>query len=180
MTDSVAFATRLPEKFTYQNTFYNREPKLDITNPPDHLIGTLDFLLSSDVFEHVTPPVQKAFDGAASLLKPGGFMVLTVPFGFEDDTREHFPDLFNYTISDREGQRVLTNTTRDGRAEEFTDLCFHGGEGATLEMRLFSQNDLRRLCRNAGFSSVIFHGESELDTGVIWTTPWSVPLVAIK
>ncbi|MES2974069.1 MAG: methyltransferase domain-containing protein [Pseudomonadota bacterium] len=180
MTDWAGFAERLPEKLDYENTFYTREPRLDITNPPSDRIGTLDFILSSDVFEHVEAPVERAFQGAASLLKPGGFMVLTVPFGFDDETAEHFPELFKYRILDKGGRQVLVNTTRDGRTQEYTELCFHGGEGATLEMRLFSQNSLRRLCREAGFSKVTFHGESDLESGVIWTTPWSVPLVAIR
>ena len=50
----------------------------------------------------------------------------------------------------------------------------------TLEMRLFSQESLRRHCREAGFSKVVFHGETDLDSGVVWLTPWSIPLVAVR
>ena len=36
----------------------------------------------------------------------------------------------------------MINTTREGRIEEFEDLIFHGGEGETLEKRVFSLPDL--------------------------------------
>ena len=34
MTDFGPYASRLAEKFDYKNTYYDREPKLDICNPP--------------------------------------------------------------------------------------------------------------------------------------------------
>ena len=53
MTDSESYASRLAEKFDYKNTFFDREPKLDITNINASEEGVFDLLISSEVFEHV-------------------------------------------------------------------------------------------------------------------------------
>ena len=58
--------------------------------------GTYDFILSSDVFEHVAPPVERAFEEAFRLLKPNGFLCITVP-SVADDTVEYYPDLHEYS-----------------------------------------------------------------------------------
>ncbi len=40
------------------------------------LEGQLDFVISSDVFEHVPPPVDIAFENTRRMLRPGGLFVL--------------------------------------------------------------------------------------------------------
>ena len=131
----------LAEKFDYVNTFYDREPQLDLCNvdwsrwPP----GSVDFITCTDVLEHVEPPIERAFDNMRRLLKPGGVAILTVPTTLEPATREHFPDLHDWRIETEGEQRVVVNRRRDGTIERFDNLCFHGGEGLTLEFRLFSR-----------------------------------------
>src|SRR5689334_12214990 len=51
LSDQASYAMRLAEKFDYTNTYYDREPRLDITEPHPDRYGTFDFILSSDVFE---------------------------------------------------------------------------------------------------------------------------------
>ena len=80
-------------KFDYINTFYDREPRIDITEPHPDRHGTYDFILSSDVFEHIGVPVERAFDEVYKLLKPHGVLCLTVPFSLKEQTVEHFPEL---------------------------------------------------------------------------------------
>lgn len=72
MTDWNGYANTLTEKFTYQNTYYDQEPRLDISavKIPVHLLAN-DFVISSEVFEHVVPPVSRAFENVAKMLKPG-------------------------------------------------------------------------------------------------------------
>ncbi len=53
MSDTPSIAVRLGRKLNYTNTFYHREPRLDITNLEPGVFGPLDFLISSDVFEPV-------------------------------------------------------------------------------------------------------------------------------
>lgn len=180
LSDWDEYAKRLAARLDYTNTFYHQEPLLDITNVPDSRIATCDFVISTDVFEHVAPPVSKAFVGARKLLKPGGTLILTIPFMTEEtETKEHFPNLYRYEIFDvGAGVFKLVNTTITGQVEEFADLVFHGGPGTTIEMRLFARDAIERELRAAGFAEFRFADEAVPKFGVHWPYPWSVPIVA--
>jgi SAM-dependent methyltransferase len=147
------YAKLLAEKFDYQNTFYDRQPQLDLCNvdwsrwQPD----SIDFITCTDVLEHVEPPVERAFENMFRLLKPGGVAILTVPTTLEPATDEHFTGLNYWTITGEGDHRALINRCRDGAIERFEPLCFHGGNGMTLEFRRFSRNGLLRSVRRAGF-----------------------------
>lgn len=178
LSDADAYATRLAAKLGYTNTFFHTEPLLDIGNVPDELAGRYDFLIASDVFEHVTPPVSRAFVNARRILKPGGVFVFSVPFSLDPETLEHFPDLADFSIAEENGRWTLRNRTVDGRDQVYNNLVFHGGPGTTLEMRLFSLSALQREFTQAGFSTMRFAGEACLEHGILWPEPWSVPIVA--
>ena len=168
LSDWEGYATWLAKKFDYTNTFLHTEPRLDITEIDESLAGTLDFLISSEVFEHVAPPVERAFANAACLLKPGGVFVLTVPYGLAANTVEHFPDLGDYEIvSDEAGEPVLETSTGDGSVIRYRNLVFHGGDGATLEMRSFALASLETHLREAGFHPVEVLGD-EPRYGIVW------------
>lgn len=98
LSDWWEYADRLAHHLDYINTWYHQAPRLDITAVPDEHAGRYDLVISTDVFEHVLPPVQLAFDGAARLLKPGGGLVLTVPWQSEGETVEHFPEAVDYEV----------------------------------------------------------------------------------
>jgi hypothetical protein len=176
------YAVPFAELFNYTNTFYHRAPFLDISRMDGAMDGTLDFVISSDVFEHVAPPVSQVFRNTCRLLKANGLLVLTVPFDRPNEpdqpTIEHFPDLFNYEILARDTGPVLRNVTRAGAVQEFRDLIFHGGPGQTLEMRLFSEWALLRELEEAGFRDVRIHRESKLEFGIDWQTSCSLPITA--
>jgi SAM-dependent methyltransferase len=181
MSDWDGYALRLPAKLDYVNTFLERDPRLDITEFNPKLESQLDFIISSDVFEHVPPPVERAFENSRRMLRPGGVLVLTVPYSLEPHTREHFPELFEYRVEVRDGGRVLLNTTRDGRQQEFDDLVFHGDTacaGGSLEMRVFSRADLLAQLERAGFRDITTHDEPELAFGIEWHVDWSLPISA--
>lgn len=178
LSDWEGYARRLAEALGYVNTFYHQEPQLDILNVGTQPLEALDFLISSDVFEHVPPPPDLAFVNARRLLKPGGMLILTVPYNKEGRTLEHFPNLHRCRIETREGGRVLINETRDGRQEVFNQLVFHGGDGSTLEMRVFSEGSLLECLSSAGFNDVRIHGEPVPEIGVLWRVPWSLPITA--
>jgi SAM-dependent methyltransferase len=178
LSDATAYAHPLAQKFSYENTFYHTEPRLDIADIDPARAGRYDFIIASDVFEHVAPPVARAFSNARRLLKPGGKLIFTVPFTLESETVEHYPELHDWSIEEREGTWTLTNRTQDGRQQTFTDLVFHGGPGSTLEMRLFSRAALEREFRDAGFTRVRIAAEPYLPFGIHWPEPWSVPMVA--
>jgi SAM-dependent methyltransferase len=149
MSDAPELAQRLAEKFDYTNTFYHQEPRLDIADPtPEHLAentGRYDFILSSEVLEHVSPPVERAFANLNRMLKPAGLLVLTVPYRIDGHTAEHFPELHEYSLASPGGRTVLVNRRRDGSLEVYENLSFHGGAGSTLEMRVFTETSLKEI-----------------------------------
>lgn len=179
MSDA-GYADLLAEKVGYINTFYHQEPFFDITAPLDAKVeGTLDFLISTEVLEHVALPVSIAFENARRLLKPTGVFILTVPYTLEPETREHFPELHKYELSEKENHEFeLRNITQDGRQQNFDNLVFHGGVGKTLEMRVFSQNSLLAELKQAGFESIRICPESCWEFGIYWKDSWSLPLIA--
>ncbi len=144
--------------------------------------GTLDFIGSSGGFEHVEPPVSRAFENARKLLKPGGVFVFSVPFSHPGEglvpTKEHFPDLNDYSIKKTSTGYQLTNTTRGGDVQYFNDLVFHGGPGSTLEMRVFSESSMLDELTKAGFDDITIYSGSDLHHGIYWPQKWSVPLSA--
>jgi len=181
MSDALIYATCLAEKVNYTNTFYDRQPYLDITEPHPDEHGTYDFILSSDVFEHVAPPIDRAFEEAFRLLKPNGFLCVTVPSShLADQTVEHYPDLHQYSVVELAGEHVLINRKADKTLEIHGNLDFHGGIGATLVMRLFSMKDLERKLRAAGFTEVEWQVEPVERLGIVFEGPWSRPFVARK
>ena len=86
--------------------------------------------------------MSRAFANARRLLKPHGIFIFSVPYSLDQETLEHFPDLHDYRLVEKDGAWRLENRTSDGRRQVFSDLVFHGGPGSTLEMRLFSRNGL--------------------------------------
>jgi SAM-dependent methyltransferase len=180
MTDWEGYASRLAEKFGYTNTYYHKEPQLDISNPeiPDSLVQSNDFIISSEIFEHVVPPVLRAFENTFKMLKPGGVLVLTVPYGTQAETIEHFPDLYDFTITADSGSYRLENVTRFGEVQEFHDLIFHGGPGSTLEMRVFAEAALLRHFTEAGFEAITVHRTPDFSHGIWWPEPWAFPISA--
>lgn len=179
MSDAERYATRLARRLAYTNTYYHKAPRLDVLDPPPGYRERFRFIVSSDVLEHVAPPIATAFANLHAMLAAGGTLVLTVPFAVEGDTVEHFPELHDYRIVRRDGTPVLLNRTIDGRLQEYRDLVFHGGPGSTLEMRLFSEGALRRHLHEAGFRDVRVHREPVLEHGICWRHPWSVPITAV-
>ncbi len=166
ISDSVVYAKPLAKIFSYTNTFYHKRPKLDIVNLSDDMQGIADFVITSEVLEHVPPPVETAFVNLFRLLKPNGLCILTVPYKNEGRTVEHFPDLHSYRIEGKGEKRVMVNRTREGQEQVFKDLIFHGGKGATLEMRLFSKSSLLDHIRKAGFQEITIHQESFPEFGI--------------
>lgn len=181
MSDWEGYSEALERSFTYTNTFYHREPRLDITRGDPALAGRHTFLIASDVFEHIPiAGLAAAFSNAHRMLAADGFMLFTAPFKREGETREHFPNLHDFSIEGEGGSRVLRNMTVDGRHEVFRDLIFHGGDGSTLEMRYFSERDLRRQLAAAGFRFARLRSDHYPLFGILWPENDAVPIIARK
>jgi SAM-dependent methyltransferase len=176
------YASRLARRLRYSNTFYHQEPRLDITRIDPAMKGSLDFVIATEVFEHVEPPISTAFKNTKELLKPDGVFIFSAPFthpgGEPLPTKEHFPELHDYEIQETNGRFRLKNTTRTGAIQYFDDLVFHGGPGSTLELRLFSEWSIINEMENAGFHDITIYSGSDLRHGIYWPDRWSVPMAA--
>lgn len=173
------YAWRLRRKVSYTNTYLHREPRLDITAAiPPGWRHRFDVVICSDVLEHVNPPIGDAFGNLRDLLKPGGLLLLTVPYSSQDATVEHFPDIYRYRLVPRFGKIWLHNIARDGREQWFKDLVFHGGPGSTLELRVFGKGQLRRELAVQGFSDIRCHDDWAPEVGALWRVPEGCPVTA--
>jgi SAM-dependent methyltransferase len=150
----------------------------DAVTPSADYINTCDYLISTEVFEHVVHPVARAFDSARKVLRSGGVFVFTVPFTNATETKEHFPHLHEYKLVELEGEHILVNKRRDGEIETHRNLVFHGGPGTTLEMRVFCRADVIKHLEQAGFIDIRVMDENVPEFGIIHKQPWSVPVVA--
>lgn len=183
MSDS-AWANILQDKFNYINTYYHCAPYLDIYKEEHVKTYTdLDFIISSDVFEHINPlpGIQIAFDNVFRMLKCGGVFIFSVPFVYGEH-KEHFPNLYDYKIEKKNGKYVLYNTTIDKKKETFDNLCFHGGPGAVLEMRVFSQKSIISFLEKSGFIDITFYEITEdmKKYGIYWGSNNSLIISAKK
>jgi SAM-dependent methyltransferase len=179
LSDADLYAQPLGQRLSYTNTYFHTAPLLDIANIGTTEFSGLDFIIASDVFEHVAPPIDVAFRNARQLLRDGGVLVFSVPYVPGIKTQEHFPDLHDYVI-EKDGEAfVLLNRTREGELQRFEELVFHGGPGTTLEMRLFSYEDLQRHFLAAGFESPILLDEYLPQFGIDWRGEYcSIPMIA--
>lgn len=167
LSDWEGYANRLPLKLGYVNTFYHQEPFLDITSVDPARSEECDFIISTDVYEHICPPISTAFENAHRLLKPGGAMIFSVPY-VEGKTREHFPNVREFCVQLEGEDWLLTGTSAEGVVEKFGNLTFHGGPGTVVEFRLFGRESLEQDCTAAGFNLGRVYGEEMPQYGIVW------------
>ena len=180
LSDSDVYAVPLERCFTYTNTFYHRDPSLDLLRPDEREFGRYDFVICSDILEHVSEPVGVAFSTLARLLKPSGVLILTVPYSLEPETIEHFPLLAESVLAEVNDRTVLVGHMVTGEYRVFEDLVFHSGAGATLERRIFSDRDIRTALSAAGFIHVRMETIGSRAFGVSFVNPCSLPIVASR
>jgi len=178
LSDAENMAQFLRASFDYENTYYHQEPKVDICNPDNEWQNSVDFLISSDVFEHVSSPVQRAFDGAYKMLRPGGMLILTVPFDDRSRTTEHFENVRDFRLLDFDGDWLMIGRTEDRKYEIHSELLFHGGPGTTVEMRFFARAAVLNHLSAAGFKDIQVHEEAVSAFGIYPPHNQGLPITA--
>jgi len=180
MSDWEGYAIPLSQKLGYTNTYYHKAPRMDITKINARHQNKYDFIISSDVFEHIPHPVSIAFSNTCRLLKPGGVFIFTAPYEKHGFTREYYPDLFDFRFEQRGEKTVVINTTMEGETQIFSDPVFHGGDGLTLEMRMFTELSLLQELKDCNFTSIRIHNQHFPPYGIIWPMDWALPISARK
>lgn len=170
LSDGKIYADILKQKYEYINTYYHRAPFLDISNPDKILHNKYDILITTEVFEHVIGPSTKPFLGSYHLLKPGGHIILTVPYINKGDSIEHYAsNLIGYeAYKNEEGLWVAELEYSDGRKAIDSNAKFHGGPGKTLEIRLFNRGRVLEELNFAGFCDIETHDENLPQYGINW------------
>jgi SAM-dependent methyltransferase len=151
-------------ELSYVNTFFDVDPRLDISNPSKNWHNFADILISSDVMEHVMPPISKAFDGHYQVLRPGGKLILTTPYFHGRSFIEKYPHMRGYYVD--ENLNVIAQGEKYNSLK-IADPVFHGGPGNTLEMRIFAPEIIREGLENAGFVDIVFNEEDVPMYGII-------------
>jgi SAM-dependent methyltransferase len=161
ISDDIAIASVIPTKFLYSNTYYDAFPNLDIRKIPKAALHGFEFVICSDVLEHIDVKLAQAVKGVSKLLKPNGFAVLSVPVVTNSLRSEFYPNLSSFTIEkgkvfweDSEG------VTHIDRKPEF-----HGGRGQNLAFREFTEVSFEELLLNNGFKTV-YRGSTSAQFGV--------------
>jgi SAM-dependent methyltransferase len=179
LSDASFYSERLREKLDYRNTFYDREPRLDLLNPGAGDIGRYDFVLASEVFEHVPAPAERAFSSAMQLLKPNGVLIFTVPYSLDPSTVEHFPAIGQFGLAEVGGRTVLVNRSPEGKLDATDDVRFHVGcAGPAPEFREFSEAGLRATVDAAGLSEFRIYSGDYPEFGIVQAEAWSLPMAA--
>ena len=151
ISDDINLSVALHSKFFYSNSYFDTFPYLDIREVPTDAKNCFEFVTCSDVLEHIDTGIAEAFIGLRSLIKPGGFIVASVPISKPEGHTEFYPDLDSFEI-EPDGVHWL-NT----RGEQFIDHSpeFHGGRGQNLAFRQFSKASLNSALVSASFSEVV-------------------------
>ncbi|HEU0119425.1 MAG TPA: methyltransferase domain-containing protein [Bryobacteraceae bacterium] len=178
ISDSPLYAAGLERSFRYTNTFFHQEPFLDIRNPSVGECGQYDFVICSEVLEHVPQPAVHAVEGLRKLLKPSGFLLVTVPYHLAPESTEHFPPFQHQTLATLGGEPILIGRDADGHFHVRKDLVFHGGPGSTLEHRQCSDGGIQTLLRNHGFPTITIDTTAAPAFGIEYDSPCSLPIIA--
>ena len=79
LSDPALYARHLARSTTYVNSWFHKPPFLDITREETLGEPRFDYVVCSEVLEHVDRPVEAAITNLFRLLKPGGLLVMSVP-----------------------------------------------------------------------------------------------------
>jgi SAM-dependent methyltransferase len=150
ISDDINIVKYLSSHFMYSNSFYDAFPFLDLRSVPSIAQEKFEFVICSDVLEHVDKDLEKAIAGVYQLIKQGGFAIITVPIGREDKTFEYYPGLSRFKILESE----VHWENKSGIQFVDQNPDFHGGRGQNLAFRQFSREQICNLLSKSGFEKI--------------------------
>lgn len=156
IADSQAVASALSGLFDYVNGHLHKFPEVNLCDVPVDLHGDFEFVTCSDVLEHVAGCVDDAISGLASLIRPGGFAVVTVPAVGTRPPGEYYEGLADFQVlpaAGRGGSPSLLWTDSGGQAHRDDSPELHGGDGLVVAFRLFTKKGLIELMNRHGFTA---------------------------
>jgi hypothetical protein len=149
-SDDIKIAKQLVKKFDYVNTYYHMGPKLDLTEVDAQWCECAQFVICSDVLEHVPPPTCLALEGLQSIVASGGAAIISIPYTTADTTIEFYPGLERYEVLDN--QVVWHDSNGLQLVDDNPE--FHGGAGQTLAFRVWSLARFEEDLISAGFLQI--------------------------
>jgi SAM-dependent methyltransferase len=168
-SDAEIYANRLVELFDYTNTFLHTEPRADIGDAATlEIFRGCQFILCSDVLEHVLVNPVDAIANMYDCLTPDGCLILSAPSYAMQASVEKYPTLRGFSVVAIGGRHAVVYETATGALGFDPDPVFHGGPGSVLEMRLFGHEALLREIRNVGFRRVDMVGDEAQPFGAVW------------
>ncbi|MBK6677681.1 MAG: hypothetical protein IPG52_12990 [Rhodocyclaceae bacterium] len=146
MSDWEGYARSLEQCFAYTNTFYHQPPHLDITDVSEEMAGRADFLLSSDVFEHIPGFALgvRLQECQTPVARQGLLPVHRSVCQDRWAPGNTFPRLHDFRIITTAGKRFLYNRTVEGDERSLTIWCFMVAMAQPWKCACFQ----RRICCN--------------------------------
>lgn len=169
MSEWDGYARILSQKYKFTNTFFHQEPFLDVTSDTHwQNYQNNDFLICTEVFEHVLQPLEPGFHNMRRMLKKGGYLVFSTPFFDSPQTIEHFPGMVDFTTCKVGDTWLVASKASDGSYQVCDEnVVFHGGPGTVLEMRIFGRQSLISQLEEAGFMVEVLD-EAIPEIGYYW------------
>jgi len=149
LSDNPEMAKFFRRCFNYTNSELDTPPIIDLLSPPAAARGLFDFVICSDVLEHVPPPAERGLTSIADLLRPGGVAMVSVPIR-DGGTEEYYPGIRSWQLIDG----TLHWSDDAGQSFVDTDPEIHGGDGLTIAFRTWGAEDFEAKVLASGFSSI--------------------------
>lgn len=151
ISDDITLSSKLSTKFSYSNSYFDTYPYLDIREIPFRAKNQFEFVVCSDVLEHIDIDLPSAISGLRSLLKVNGFLVASVPIIKDAKHKDFYPSMQTFTIIDDSVH--WTDGQGGGHIDHNPE--FHGGRGQNLAFRQFSNESFSSALNQAGFKEIV-------------------------
>jgi SAM-dependent methyltransferase len=168
-------ATMLEDRFACTRAGEEGDPPLDLARAADAARWLkVDFVVCLGALGRVPPPVTPACLVLASLLRPGGVLVLAERAAAIPATIEHVPGYHAAQVVALGDRRVLVNRTAAGAVETFDALDYPDGRGRPV-FRRFAAAALPALLAAAGFAGITVEDQPDGDAETVMVLGASRP-----